>query len=563
METKIKISGDSQDAVSAVAAVKNAMKAATASAAELARASVAGMRDTVTSLRAGVTAQEGFARGALKMTAGVLGAESAMAGMRLAVHALGASVREYIATNEEASAQFAALGDHAAQLRQRFGELVAGGENARVITGALAASMDALRASLANTDATQRIVRASLAALIDGFATAVQVVGLAQIAWGSMQVALTAARGAMEVWIAGFAQFGAAMMNLMIAPIEAVTQSLRTMVNALASVGERMGGRAAEVTRGLADAFGAADDRVSALRDSFAEVALDTDLVARTMASARAEIALVSSTAFDGAATTAQLAQTLRETADATRDGTIASIEYTAALATETSGARAAAEAVIALTAAEAKREANSALRRGGIGQTGDKDAAALASLKQAARDAEAVAIETADARRASSAELASQRIAAALALEEAAMQRRRDVAQSSGASLGEALALGVSAQKQASQQMIGIVMREVQARIAAAVATSALASATPGGQFIAAALVAAIGVATSQLAAIGASSGGAGGGGRGGGSTTNYAPSITVNYQSTGGGTRSDAEEIARAVEDAQRRGMMRGGAR
>ena len=96
VRTTIKIDGDSSDAVAAVNGVSTAFRAASPPV-------------------------ESFTRGALKMTAGVLGAESAVAGLRLVVHSLGESVRAYAESNDAAGEAFSILGG---SFRNHFGNAV-------------------------------------------------------------------------------------------------------------------------------------------------------------------------------------------------------------------------------------------------------------------------------------------------------------------------------------------------------------------------------------------------------------------------------------------------------
>jgi hypothetical protein len=132
--------------------------------------------------------------------------------------------------------------------------------------------------------------------------------------------------------------------------------------------------------------------------------------------------------------------------------------------------------------------------------------------------------------------------------------QRRAEVMQSTGATVGEALSIAVGQQRRASQQIIAVISRELTARIIAATATAGIFAATPGGQFFAAALGAAItsaGAALSQL-------GGGGGGGRK--SRTSGATSIgavNVNVYNQGGGGL-DPRVIRSAVEEGIRRGTI-----
>ena len=228
-------------------------------------------------------------------------------------------------------------------------------------------------------------------------------------------------------------------------------------------------------------------------------------------------------------------ADRLREIGDGARDGTIAlrgqrqEIERTGTAATT------AAEALAVLDAK----------------QTAAAEHAAQLSEAKAARIAAAEAL----AAEAAAASAERQRMAEeALA---AAAERRAEVMRSTGAAVGESLALAVSAQRDSSRQIVAIIARELQARIAAALGASALLSATPGGQFAAAAIIAAIGVATSQLASIGGGGGRRGGGG--GGGTSIGAVNVTV--QATNGAAPMDERALAAAVEDGVRRGTIRVG--
>jgi len=529
VRTTIKIDGDSSDAVAAVNGVSAAFRAA-------------------------APPVESFTRGALKMTAGVLGAESAVAGLRLVVHSLGESVRAYAASNDEAAQSFAILGGHVDAARVRVGEFIIGGGNAEIIAGALATTIDRLSLAMEGAAGVQSAVRVSLAALLDVMATGAQVVALGELAYGTMRVTLAGLIRVQESAAAATSWLGSAFLNDLMIPVDAVTTSLAVLTSGLARVGAAIGGPAEAATRGLADAFGAVDSRVEEVR---ARIDAFSDTMRRGVVGSfdglGAELMQIGQETEDAFVRWGQLGEDLRQTADSVRDGTAALAADDAVRRTSTAGVAAQTEALKAATSARAALTAEEIKAKMLAVPTVSGDAKGAAALE--AQKAAAAAI--ADQQRAASAEAAAARIQAALDAEAAAYQRRVDAAQSAGAAVGEALATGVAAQRGATQQIVAIIARELQARITAAIAASAIFGATPGGQFAAAALVAAIGVATSALTSIGGRAGGRGGSAGGG------APTQTINvsvYGGAGGALPSDdfVDAVVNAVQQGVRRGMV-----
>ena len=530
VRTTIKIDGDSSDAVAAVNGVSTAFRAA-------------------------APPVESFTRGALKMTAGVLGAESAVAGLRLVVHSLGESVRAYAESNDAAGEAFSILGGHVDQARVRLGEFIIGGGNAEIVAGALATTIDRLSLAMGGAEGAQSAVRTSLAALLDVMATGAQVVALGEWAYGTMRATLAGLIRVQESAAAGVTYLGTVILDALLVPVDAVTSSIRGLAGGLAAMGGVIGGPVAEVTRTISDAWVDMDSQVGAVRDRLDAL---SETMGRGVVGAfdglGGELMQIGQQTEDAFARWGQLGDDIRATADAVRDGTAALAAddtvrraSTAGIAAQTEAVNAATLARSALTAEEIKAKM---LAIPTVSGDGAKSAAALEAQKAAAAAA-------ADMARAASAEAAAARIQAALDAEAAAYQRRVDAAQGTGAAVGEALATGVAAQRGATQQIVAIIARELQARITAAIAASAIFGATPGGQFAAAALVAAIGVATSALTSIGGRAGGRGGGGGGG------APTQTINvsvYGGSGGGMPGDdfVDAVVNAVQQGVRRGMV-----
>ena len=519
VRTTVKIDGDSTDAVRAVNNVSQAIRAASAPA-----------------LR--------FAGDTLRMTAAVLGAESAVAGLRIALHSIVSAAREYAASNEEAAAAFGALAERSQEARLRIGEMVVGGDNARIMAGALSATLDDLTGALGGTAGAQAIVRAGLADLLDVASVGVEVVGALRRGFDLFRAALVIAARVQEAFASGAITLGSALMDWLLAPVEAVTQSLRVLFTGLDRAGQFLGGRAAEATRGLADAMGAADDSVDQLRQRLGALA-GANLRGVTGAFDGLGDELLAMDAASQATyrSTRELAAGLADTAAGVRDGSIAIEGQTAALRGQAAAAKEASAALAALSAEQIKAK---------LIQPGELGDAKGAQALQAQKAADLAALAALDAQRAAAAEDAARRISEALALEQASMQRRMDVARETGDAVARALAAGVSGQRDASRQIVAIIADELRKRIVAAIATSTLLAATPGGQALAGFLAAAVGTAAAALTQIG----GRGGGGASGGSAAAPPVNVTVNYT----GQQAPSNEFVAAVVDAVQRGTRRG---
>lgn len=508
VRTTVKIDGDSSDAVAAVRTLGASFRAASAPVNE-------------------------FAATSLKMTAGVLGAESAMAGLRIVVHSLAESVRAYSATNDEAASAFAALDGRVKAARISIGEMIAGGGNAQVMAGALTESIDALTVSLGGMVGAQQAVRSGLALLMDGMGIAAETLALLRGMWGGLQIAIITAERAQQSLAAGTTALGLTLIDALVAPVDLVVSGLRTMVEAMGSIpGVNLGG-AVESLRGLETGVDGARERIQALRDTMARGVTQAwdGYRADVDASAEATVAAVSRIG--------ELGARMHETADAVRAGTITIDAATVSLGGMATAAKEASGALVALSDVQIKAKLVIAPDLSGDAR---KAAAALEAQK-------ALDFAAGEAMRAAAAEAAAERIRLAAEAEQAAMERRAEVMRSTGAAFGEALAVGVSAQRDATRSIVSIIIRETQARIAAALAQSAILAATPGGQFAAAAIGAAVAFASSQLQQIGGAGGGRGGGG---------AVQQTINVTVTGGGASDD--EFLRRVTDAVATGARRG---
>ncbi len=509
----ITIRGDSRDAQQAVTAVSRDLR-------EMGRTALGAAGQTV------------------RMSAAILGAESVVAGLRLALQSATQGVRDWLAANDEASAAMATAGDALTTFRAQLGEVVLGGGNAEVAAGALVAVLDELTLSSEGAAQGQALVRSAIAGVLDVTALGIDVLAGARVAWGGLQAAVAIASRGLESFVSVAGTVGAALLDAMVVPLDLVVTGLASVTSGIARLGSVVGGPVERATAGLADGFASVSGSID---DARARIQNFRDTSARGITGAFD--GLTSELAGIGEATAASFggmtdfADRLRDIGDGARDGTIAlrgqrqEIERTGTAATT------ATEALAVLDAKQAAAAEHAA-------QLSEMKAARIAAAEALAAEAAAASAER-------------QRMAEeALA---AAAERRAEVMRSTGAAVGESLALAVSAQRDSSRQIVAIIARELQARIAAALGASALLSATPGGQFAAAAIIAAIGVATSQLASIGGGGGRRGGGGGGGGGTSIGAVNVTV--QATNGAAPMDERALAAAVEDGVRRGTIRVG--
>lgn len=506
VETTVRIKGDSTQAQAAVRGIADRMG-------DMGRAAVRGALDTA------------------KMTAAVLGAESVVAGLRKALDGARAGVRDYLDANDEAAERVAALGEQFRATRMQIGEYVLGGENAAVITGTLSGVLAELTSTSSGTVAAQEAVRQAVAGAVSAMSIAVDVAANVRAGLASVQVVAIQVGGAIEQVGRRFDLFTTQIAS-------AIANNLAPALRAVGLGSSELEGRA----RGLAASVEA---QRRAIVDASAAQAASIDAVRASAGATVDRLREMSDSLFrlaDGARTGDNAALSLRRQIDdvesSARRATAAVVDLKAAAAVEAAGlaSRQKADEIAAKERAAADAAALASQRKA-------DSIAALAAAEQAAREASIRAAEEQAAR-----------------LEELD-RRRAESARQAGAAVGESLAIAVSQQRDASQQITAIIARELQARITAAIASAAIFSATPGGQFAGAAIGAAAAFALGQLAQIG----GGGGGGRGGGGRTSPTiGSLTVNVQAQGGaGGGLDVDAITAAVEDGVRRGTIRLGGR
>jgi len=527
VRTKVQIDGDSQKAKAAVNGLSDRIRAF-----------------AQTSIRAaGSTA---------RMTAAVLGAESVVAGLRLAMNQVRTGITDYLATNTEAEERVGALGERFASLRTRIGEYILGGENAAVITGTLTGALDLMTGGADNAARGQYAVRTAIAAAVDAMGIALRVVAALRLAWGGLQVAVAVAGRTFEALSSVSLALGALLLDRVALPISFVVDGLRLVALAAARLGEVVGGPVGRATAGLADGLTGVSDSIRDARQQMRDFAGSS---LRGAASAfdglGTQIGGIVTATGDAVLGLDNMAGGMERLADETRSGESAlrstrrEIEATAAAAVAaqralSSQATGGASAAIA-TAMEQARAALAA-KESALAEQAGNESERKAERMIAAEESITMAREAALARAAEQ-EARFAEIA----------QRRAEVMQSTGATVGEALSIAVGQQKRASQQIIAVITRELTARIIAATAAAGIFAATPGGQFFAAALGAAItsaGAALSQL----------GGGGGGRKSRTSGATSIgavNVNVYNQGGGGL-DPRVIRSAVEEGIRRGTI-----
>lgn len=516
VRTTVKIDGDASSAVGEVYRLRDALRSV------------------------GVVAND-FAGGAAKITFGMLGAESAVAVARMGMQSLREGVKAYVAVNDEAAEAIAALNARALESRIALGEMVLGAGNAQVIAGAFAKTMDDLSRALGDNAGAQAVVRQGLALLLDAFGAVADVAAIASLGIGTLKLAFIALGGSVEIATGSIYTIGTAFLEGLLYPVEAVAHGVEGLVVGMDRLGQAVGGQAAQITGDVRRGVEGLGATVTAAREALSEnrrAAVESVVVsARAMDDALGRAGDEIQSTFERLA---QLGTDAHETADAVRAGTIAIDTQAVALTGMATAAKEASAALASLSDVQIK--AKLVIEPPAAGDA-EKVAAALESQK-------AVAFASAEAARAAAAESAAERIRIAAEAEQAAMERRAEVAQRTGTAIGESLAIAVTAQRDATRAIIATIVRETQARITAAIAQSVLLNATPGGQAFGAALVAAIGVAAGQLAQIGG-----GGGGRGGGGG---APQQVINVTVTGGGSGDD--DFIRRVTDAVATGARRG---
>lgn len=483
----------------------------------------------------------------LKMTAAVLGAESAVAGLRMIFNGAKEGLREYVEANEDARQALGGVGEALSGVRQQIGAVILGGENAAIVSGLLATAVDALTLSNDDLADAQQFVRRTLAAVIDAAAVAVDVVAVLRTAWGGLRVAVIATSAVLESILSAIGFVTASLIDglgrallFVVDGFELAAESAARVTGAIPGVGSAAQG-AAEFLNGATDAMGESLDRVR--QHAFAA----QEGIGQAFRDMRPEIEAVAAETQQASASIAGLADRMRNLADDTRSGAIAQralrgeIEQTAAAAQRAAVGGGASAAQSALQEALAAAAAEQAAKEAAIAEQRANFSQAKADQMIAAEEAIVAAREAALVRQ--------QEIDAALA---ASLERRAEIARSSGEAIGESLAVAVQGQRDASKQIIAIIARELAARISAAVATAGIFAATPGGQFAAAAIGAAVTAAAATLSQIG----GGGGGRRERQSAGTSIGSVNVTIQ---GGTAMTQREIEAAVTEGVRRGTLR----
>jgi hypothetical protein len=526
--TKVQIDGDSTKAKAAVNGLSDRIRA-------MARTSLQA---------AGSTA---------RMTAAVLGAESVVAGLRLAMNQVRTGITDYLATNAEAEERVGALGDRFGALRARIGEYILGGENAAVITGTLTGALDLMTGGADNAARGQHAVRTAIAAVVDAMGIALRVVSALRLAWGGLQVAIAVAGRTFEAIQNVSLALGISLLDYVVRPIALVVDGLRLVAVGAARLGEVVGGPVERATAGLADGMTGLTDSIRDTRQQL------HDLRASSLRGA--------ASAFDGLGTQIDgiveatgdavlgldnMAGGMARLADETRSGASAlrstrrEIEQTAAaavaaqrsLANQATGGASSAIATAMEQARAALAAKETALSEQASNESERKAARMIAAEESITAAREAALLRASE----------QEERLAALA------QKRAEVMQSTGATIGESLAIAVGQQQRASQQIIAVISRELTARIIAATAAAGIFAATPGGQFFAAALGAAVTSAGAALAQLG----GGGNKGRKSRSAGTSIGSVNVNVYNQGGSGGLDPRVIRSAVEEGIRRGTI-----
>ena len=533
MSATVKITGESRGAVDSVNRLSSAFRNAGSSAG-------------------------GMVRETFKMSAAIVGAGSVVEGMRKAIELARLSITEYAATNEEASDGLAALSDRASVFRQRIGEVVLGGDNARVTVGALIGVMDSLGGSLGSVEEQQAAFRNGLAAAIDGMASAMRAAAHLRESFTVLQQGIAIASVALESVASVSTAIGITVLRTLVRPFTFVSIAIRGLLETASSLASFLPG---EMGRSIEEATARMAGFAGGLADADAAAAE----MARTMA--RGGVAAADGlgqrlTDIDAAGASASrtlltMADSLDVVADATRNGTIGAEGYARAEDDTTSSTRRSTEATLEQIKALAGLDHARNQQSGKLAIIAEFEAKQAALADQATNEAlrkseEMSAAEMrAEEMRVAMADAAAERMQA----EVDAMQRRAQVARETGEATAQALGIAVRAQKGASQAIVGIIADELRNRIIAAVAASKILAATPGGQFFAGALIGATILASQALRSIGGNRGGGGGSesGSGGGGAISI---NTINVTSAGGG--AVGQDIVSAIKEARRRGEL-----
>lgn len=534
MSATVKITGESRGAVDAVNRLSGAFRSAGSSAG-------------------------GMVRETFKMSAAIVGAGSVVEGMRKAIELARRSITDYAATNEEAANGLAALSDRASVFRQRIGEIVLGGDNARVTVGALIGVMDSLGVALGDVEGQQAGFRNGLAAAIGGMASAMRAAAFLRESFTVLQQGIAIASVALESVASVSTAIGITVLRHLVRPFTLVSAAIRGLLETASSLSSFLPGE-----------MGRSIESATARLAGFAGGLADTDAAAAEMARTMArggvaaaeglgqQLTDIGEAGANASRTLLTMGDSLDVVAEGTRNATIGAEGYVQTQEVATSSTQRSTEATLEQIKALA-----------GLDHARNQQSAKLAIIaefeaKQAALSEQATNESERKAEEMSAAEMRAEEMRVAMAdaaaermqAEVDAMQRRAQVARETGEATAQALGIAVRAQKGASQAIVGIIADELRNRIIAAVAASKILGATPGGQFFAGALIGATILASQALRSIGGNRGGGGGGSESGGGGGGAISINTINVTSAGGG--AVGQDIVSAIKEARRRGEL-----
>lgn len=582
MAAIIKIGGDTRSAVTALDALDKAVEQTEAAQVDLAEATEAAADATATATKeqrsavaavdkAGRAAREsasrwqGLAKGMGEIGRTAAGVGFALAGLegvkalyQKTVQFLSESVREFVATSEEAQRSTSALSSAYSSLRASIGGAIVGGRNLDVVTSQLSAALDGLRRIVdQNAGTIQALVRGALAGLLSASAAVIEGIGGIVTAFDAVATAGRVAALGVRFVYAAIAGLVSEVLGAAVGAIAAFQSALASLAETASDAAYLVGqDRLAAAFEGLRMSADRARRSTEALSASFradgtesyreAEAALRgagqelDDLGARAMRR-EGTFRAIADTARDAAAGIREMrvesAALDRQTETATTAGP------SARGATPTDGGPMAAIAA----AAKARQRALTDATRAGERERLDIERAAeaeRAELERQRRERERLAAQAAREEQA--------RLLAQYRETTAQMQALVTPVTQAAAGMATGMQTSADAARSATASVVDALAAQLRAQAVAAGATGAIGAA--------AALTVASGIVSAIAARIGGSGSGASGGGGARASAAGVAPQQVTNINVQNVGFPLDRRQAARQLAELGEEGRRMG---
>lgn len=484
----------------------------------------------------------GMGRDAVATGLGMVGATSAVEGIRRAMQLGRAAVQAYTETNQEAAERFAAVRHEAQLLTAAFGEAMVGGDNLERSTGTMVHVLQTLREIVNdNADTIQNMVRGAMVAFIRSAEFAVTVgVRLAQT-WQLVRMGIAALQAGVAVLTNGMDALGfsiaSGVMQVLADLRLRLVDAARTMAELpLLTDGMREGLRSFAASQEQAAA--ATREQVEALR---AQAEMSGDTALRAVADYNATVDDATSKMLEYEAVLGRVHGAADQLVSAVRDGTAGQHSYRRAV--EGTNGALAEQANLGATAIDyldrfidrlsitrAKEEARAeALRQMQIAEK-EANQAMLEDLREKGQARKEIYRQEIEAR--------GQIASAVAGFAESMSQGENKFAKTMRVIQATALGTEAIINLFRSAMMIANPATTVQGVLLSIASATALSKAIQMGAQVG-----------------GGQKPGRGGGGGGGGGDRIFAPNVNV---SVGGGSATDARAIAAAVTTGIKRGYL-----